>query len=65
MAQLNYLGTKEIQQIIAVCHQNDTAPLWAYILAQQGLTVISEPSYKNAIGLWSTDMPDKVRNQSL
>jgi hypothetical protein len=43
-----------------VCDQSDTAPVWGYILRQQGLIVILETSIEKAIDRWSTEMPDLV-----
>ena len=49
-----------IPKIFVVCDQKDTAPVWGYILRQQGLSVIIEPSIEKAIDHWSTEMPDLV-----
>jgi len=49
-----------ISKIFVVCDQRDTAPAWGYILRQQGLTVIMEPSVEKAVDRWSTEMPDLV-----
>ena len=43
-----------------VCDQRDTAPVWGYILRQQGLIVILETSLEKAIDRWSSEMPDLV-----
>ena len=40
--------------------KRDTAPVWGYILRQQGLIVILETSLEKAIDRWSTEMPDLV-----
>lgn len=47
-------------KIFVVCTQGDTAPVWGYILRQGGLIVILETSLENALGHWSTEMPDLV-----
>jgi len=49
-----------IPKIFVVCDQRDTAPVWGYILRQQGLIVILETSRNNAIDHWSAEMPDLV-----
>jgi DNA-binding response OmpR family regulator len=49
-----------IAKIFVVCDQKDTAPVWGYILRQQALSVILEPSIEKAIDRWSTEMPDLV-----
>ena len=49
-----------IPKIFVVCDQSDTAPVWGYILRQQGLAVIMEPSIEKVIDRWSTEMPDLV-----
>ncbi|HLO14116.1 MAG TPA: response regulator transcription factor [Anaerolineales bacterium] len=52
--------TGNIPKIFVVCDQNDTAPVWGYILGQQGLTVILETSLEKAVDRWSTEFPDLV-----
>jgi len=47
-------------KIFIVCDQEDTAPVWGYILRQRGLIVVLEPSLEKAIDRWSTEMPDLV-----
>ena len=49
-----------IPKVFVVCDQRDTAPVWGYILRQQGLTVILETSRDKAIDRWSNEMPDLV-----
>jgi len=49
-----------IPKVFVVCDQKDTAPVWGYILRQQGLTVILETSTERAIDRWSVEMPDLV-----
>ena len=51
---------RPIAKIFVVCNQQDTAPVWGYILRQQGLIVILETSLEKAIDRWSTEMPDLV-----
>ena len=47
-------------KVFVVCDQMDTAPVWGYILRQQGLIVILETSRDQAIDHWSRDTPDLV-----
>jgi len=51
---------RPIPKVFVVCDQRDTAPVWGYILRQQGLIVILETSIEKAIDRWSTEMPDLV-----
>jgi DNA-binding response OmpR family regulator len=51
---------RPITKIFVVCNQEDTAPVWGYILRQRGLSVILETSLEKAIDRWSTEMPDLV-----
>ena len=45
-------------KILVVCDQTDTAPVWGFILRQQGLDVILETSTERALERWSTETPD-------
>lgn len=47
-------------KVFVVCDQRDTAPVWGYILRQQGLIVIMETSMEKAVDRWATEMPDLV-----
>lgn len=49
-----------VPKVFVVCDQRDTAPVWGYILRQQGLIVVPETSVEKAIDRWSTEMPDLV-----
>ena len=49
-----------LAKVFVVCDQKDTAPVWGYILRQQGLSVILEPSIEKAVDRWSTEIPDLV-----
>ena len=51
---------RPIPKVFVVCDQRDTAPVWGYILRQQGLIVIMETSMEKAVDRWSTEMPDLV-----
>jgi DNA-binding response OmpR family regulator len=46
--------------IFVVCDQDDTAPVWGYMLRQQGLNVVIERSVEKVIERWSTEMTDLV-----
>ena len=56
----NAPNARPVTKIFVVCNQRDTAPVWGYILRQQGLIVILETSVEKAIDRWSTEMPDLV-----
>ena len=47
-------------RVFVVCDRPDTAPVWGYILRQQGLIVILETSRAKAIDRWSSETPDLV-----
>src|SRR6476659_8911597 len=47
-------------KVFVVCDQRDTAPVWGYILRQQGLIVSLEHSRQKATDHWSSKMPDLV-----
>jgi DNA-binding response OmpR family regulator len=51
---------RTVPKIFVVCDQKDTAPVWGYILRQQGLIVILETSIAKAIDHWSLETPDLV-----
>jgi len=53
-------GSAQIPKIFVVCDRTDTAPVWGYILRQQGLNVILETSLEKAVDHWSTEMPDLI-----
>jgi DNA-binding response OmpR family regulator len=54
------VNARPIPKVFVVCDQRDTAPVWGYILRQQGLIVILETSIEKAVDRWSTEMPDLV-----
>ena len=60
MNQVVNPGSAHIPKIFVVCDQSDTAPVWGYILRQQGLNVVLETSLEKAVDRWSTEMPDLV-----
>ena len=51
---------RPLPKIFVVCDQNDTAPVWGYILRQKGLSVILETSFEKAIDRWSSEITDIV-----
>jgi two-component system OmpR family response regulator len=53
-------NTVHVPKVFVVCDQRDTAPVWGYILQQQGLIVCLEHSRQKAIDHWSSEMPDLV-----
>ena len=60
MNQVDELKSKYVPKIFVVCDRTDTAPVWGFILRQQGLTVILETSLDQAVDRWSMEMPDLV-----
>ena len=60
MIQVDRLKTRDIPKIFVVCDQNATAPVWGYILGQQGLTVVLETSIEKAVDRWSNEITDLV-----
>jgi len=60
MKQVDEFGAKRIPKIFVVCNQGDTAPVWGYIIRQQGLIAILETSVEKALDHWSVEIPDLV-----
>jgi DNA-binding response OmpR family regulator len=60
MNQVDYLEVTQIAKIFVVCDRSDTAPVWGYILRQQGLTVVLETSIDKAVDRWTTEITDLV-----
>jgi DNA-binding response OmpR family regulator len=60
MNQVDELKSNYVPKIFVVCDRTDTAPVWGYILRQQGLVVILETSLDKAVDHWSMEMPDLV-----
>lgn len=60
MSLVEPLTTRAIPKIFVVCDQKDTAPVWGYILGQEGLSVILETSVEKAIDRWATEITDMV-----
>lgn len=57
MNQADNSGLAHTPKIFVVCDQRDTAPVWGYILRQQGLIVILETSLDKAVERWAVEMP--------
>lgn len=49
-----------LPKVFIVCDQSDTAPVWSYILRQQGLIVDLITSVETAMHRWITEVPDLV-----
>ena len=60
MNQADNLISKHIPKVFVVCDRSDTAPVWGYILRQQGLIVTLETSVEKALDHWSAEIPDLV-----
>lgn len=60
MNQVVNSSSASIPKIFVVCDQSDTAPVWGYILRQQGLNVILESSLDEAVDRWSAEIPDLI-----
>jgi DNA-binding response OmpR family regulator len=60
MDRIDQLDVTQIAKIFVVCNRHDTAPVWGYILRQQGLTVILETSLDRAVDRWISEIPDLV-----
>ena len=58
MNRLDLGITVRLQKIFVVCDQDATAPIWGYILRQQGLMPILANSMETSIDHWSREMPD-------
>lgn len=58
MSRAEDFNHTHIPKIFVVCDRKDTAPVWGYILHQQGLIVILESSPQKAIDRWFDETPD-------
>jgi len=54
------LGLTSIPKVFVLCDQGTTAPVWGYLLRQQGLQVVLETSIDRALERWSYEVPDLV-----
>lgn len=52
------LASQSIPRVLVICDQSTTAPVWGYILSQQGLTVTLETSLEKATDYWCMVMPE-------
>ena len=60
MKQVETIKPTQVTKVFVVCDRSDTAPVWGYILRQQGLSVVLEPSLEKAIDRWTNEIPDLV-----
>lgn len=60
MKQVETIDSTQVTKVFVVCDRSDTAPVWGYILRQQGLSVVLEPALEKAIDRWTTENPDLV-----
>ena len=58
MQSVHDLNNQPIPKILVVCDRSDTAPVWGFILRQQGLAVILETAVDRALERWSDTNPD-------
>lgn len=58
MKQVDQEVSLYVPKVFVVCERTDTAPIWGFILRQQGLTVIFETSPEEAMERWSAEKPD-------
>jgi DNA-binding response OmpR family regulator len=56
----DHARVRPIPRVFVVCDQKDTAPVWGYILREQGLRVILETSLERAIEHWSSEITDLI-----
>jgi DNA-binding response OmpR family regulator len=56
----NLSNGQNIPKIFVLCDRNDTAPLWGYVLRQQGLIAILETKFDKVIDRWNAEMPEMV-----
>jgi DNA-binding response OmpR family regulator len=56
----NSSNGRPLPKIFVVCDQEDTAPVWGYMLRQKGLSVVLETSLEKAIDRWTTEITDLV-----
>jgi DNA-binding response OmpR family regulator len=60
MIPIDDTAIKQPPKIFVICDLGDTAPVWGYILKQQGLIVIMEPKVEKALERWSAEMPELI-----
>lgn len=60
MKPIDDITIKPTPKIFVACDLGDTAPVWGYILKQQGLIVILESKVEKALERWSVEMPELI-----
>lgn len=60
MRQMETIEATHLTKVFVVCDRSDTAPVWGYILKEQGLSVILETSLDKAVDRWTSEIPDLV-----
>ena len=60
MVHVEQSKTRDVPRIFVVCDQRDTAPVWGYLLGEQGLTVVLETSMGKALERWANEITDLV-----
>jgi DNA-binding response OmpR family regulator len=60
MNPIDNLVYEHIPKIFVLCDRNDTAPLWGYVLRQQGLVAILETDHEKSVEHWTVEMPEMV-----
>jgi two-component system response regulator MtrA len=48
-----HMNGQPVPMVFIICDQRDTAPVWGYILRQEGLIVVLETSGEQAVDRWS------------
>jgi len=51
---------QSVPKIFVLCDRNDTAPLWGYVIRQQGLVAILETDFEKAMDHWAAEIPELV-----
>ena len=60
MDEVEHAASAHVAKVFVVCNRQDTAPVWGYILRQQGLRVILETLLEKAVERWTKENPDLV-----
>lgn len=60
MKPIDNVATEHTPKVFVVCDQGDTAPVWGYILGQQGLKVILEHKVEKAFEHWLAEMTELI-----
>jgi DNA-binding response OmpR family regulator len=56
----NLSNGQSIPKIFVLCDRNDTAPLWGYVIRQQGLVAVLETDFEKSVDHWAAEMPELV-----